>query len=314
MSKVLLRITAAIAVLILVAVLIVWVHVDRVAAVALTTDLERAGNVPCAVDRVRISLLRGRAEVTDFELSNPPKFSEEAMFSVNTASMRLPLASMLDRPIHIRELTMPAPMVRVEAGQGSSNVMIFLGNVGRHSAAEALAAATTEAEKLEPTKTEGEELEPMAEARKPETPTDEAERPQPPTAETDKPEATTEEKFVRVTIDRLVIEDATVTFSEGIGRPATPINVANLELSEIRGIDGKGVTYGELTGLVLMNLIRKAAPEAELDPATFIPTTASDRLDRAATVVPDIDEALFQDMEETPDLEPLEPIEPESNR
>lgn len=245
MIRLILRITAVIVVLVLVAMVVVWTHLDRVAAAALVTGVENTGEVPCEVDRVSLSLLRGRIEIDNLVVSNPPKFAEADMFTVASATLDLRIGSLVNRPIHIEELEIIEPMVRLEPGWGGSNVKVFLDNVQRNTAPAA----------------------------------------------PDQKEAEPAEEPVRLYVDRLLIKDATVQIGSGFGRPALAVKLQTIELADIRGDDGKGVTAGELTAMILMQLVREGAIQADLNVGDLIPAALSERFDKGATVISDLGKA-----------------------
>jgi len=74
-----------------------------------------------------------------------------------------------------------------------------------------------------------------------------------------------DEAPLRIIVDRLVIRDAKVKIGSGVGEAGLPIPLATIELENIRGDDGQGVTAGELTGMIVTELVRRGAIDLNLD-------------------------------------------------
>ena len=76
----------------------------------------------------------------------------------------------------------------------------------------------------------------------------------------------------RMWVDELVIRQATVRFGGGVVEQGLmDIDLESIELPNIRGPDGRGVTTGELTAMIVLELVRKAAVAGDLNIKTFIP-------------------------------------------
>ena len=74
--------------------------------------------------------------------------------------------------------------------------------------------------------------------------------------------AETPEKDVptRMIVDRLVLRDATIRIGSSVaGRSVGDIKLPLVELKDIRGEGDRGVTSGELAGMIVLELVRQAA-------------------------------------------------------
>jgi len=252
MIRFVLRITAVLAVLVLVALVIVWTHLGRVGAAELGSDVERTGEVTCEVGNLSIKLLRGTAELENLVVYNPPRYPETDMLNVTSANFDLRAGELFSRPTHIDEIRIPAATVRVESGPGKSNVLVYLTNVMRNTLEPAVEQTAAERK--------GAEAKPAEQK---------AER---------------EAEGKPLIIDRLVVDDATVSVGAGFGKAALPVRMRNIVLTDIRGPAGEGITSGELTALLVMHLVRGAAEELKLEQRDFIPTGMPDRFGKAATL------------------------------
>jgi len=129
MLKWAIRLVVLLALLVVVAVAVLWIYLDRVATAGLTRGIEYAGGVPCGVENVSVSLLGGHVGIRSLVIGNPPGYPEGEMFSLQRGEVDLRLASLWNQPVHVRRLELEAPVVRIQAGPGGSNVRVFLRNV-----------------------------------------------------------------------------------------------------------------------------------------------------------------------------------------
>jgi len=119
---------------------------DRAAAAALTRGVTYAGEVPCEVRKVGLSLVGGRVEVSELAVGNPPGYAEADMFRLERADVQVRIGSLLRGPVHVRNLEIIKPRIRIEAGPGGSNVKVFLATVARN------VGASEPKEEAEPTR------------------------------------------------------------------------------------------------------------------------------------------------------------------
>jgi hypothetical protein len=76
----------------------------------------------------------------------------------------------------------------------------------------------------------------------------------------------------RMCVDQLVVRGATVRMGAGVtGRTLLNVTVPAVELRDVRGPGGRGVTSGELAATVIVELVYGAAVAGKLDFRTLIP-------------------------------------------
>jgi hypothetical protein len=211
---------------VLILLIVVWVYIDSIAAKALTSGVETLGEVPCTLDDMSVSLVRGRVSMKGLTIKNPPKFPESDMFRLGEATVDVGVSSVLDRPLHIETLEIREAYVRIDLGLGGSNIKTFLGNIERNS---------------------------------------------PTGAAPDKPADDKADQPLRIVVDRLVIEDAKVKIGSGFSKAGVPVSLATVELANITGDNGQGVTSGELTGMIIGELVRRGAIKINLDLDELVP-------------------------------------------
>ena len=232
MLRKLLYVLGGLLVVLAVALAVLWLYIDRVAAVAIKEGVQRAGGVPCSLGGIRISVLSGSAEVNRLAIGNPPGYPRADMFSLERADVKVGIRSLWNQPVHIERLEIIKPEVRVEAGRGGSNVRVFLANVQGKG------------------------------AEKPASPPE-----QPPAGGEEKPSEPT-----RLIVDHLLLKDATVRIGSGItSAELISVTLQTVELKDIRGEDGKGVTAGELAATIVYELLRKGAVKRNLDFDKVVP-------------------------------------------
>ncbi len=113
-------------VLAVVAGVVALLYVDHIAAAAITNGVEYVGEVRCTVDEVDVSILSGSVGIRELRIMNPSGYPEAAMFSLGRAKLEVRTRSLWNQPLHVRQLEIVKPLVRVEAGPGGSNVRVFL--------------------------------------------------------------------------------------------------------------------------------------------------------------------------------------------
>ncbi len=220
MLKKLLRILAVLLVLVIVAAIVVWVYIDYVAARVLTGSVSYAGEVPCAVESVKVSILSGSIAVRALLVGNPNGYPSGNMLAVRQAELDVRVGSLWDRPLHIRRLEVSGIVLSIQGGQGGTNVDAFIDNVRRKIGQEG-----------------------------PEGP-----------------------RF-RLRVDRLAVRDATVRIGRGLGgNSILTIRLDALEIGNVHGEAGAGVTPGELVAGIARELVGRGALQAEVNLASLLPS------------------------------------------
>ncbi len=218
----------------LIGVVVVWIYLDRIAAAALTRGVEYAGDVKCTVDDVSVSLLSGRIGIKELVIKSPAGYGDGDMFTLGDAKLEVRVGSLWSQPVHVRNLEIVKPLVRMAAGPGGSNVTVFLNNVQRKFGTG--------------------EKQPEKQPEKPPT---------------------------RMWVDKLVIKDATVHIGTAVpGRDLADVQLTEpIELTNVRGKNDQGVTAGELAAMIVLDLVRKAAPMANVKLENLIPKDLTAGLD-----------------------------------
>lgn len=236
MIKKLLRIVLVLVLVVILGLVALWIYIDRVAAAALIRGVEYAGDVPCRVDKVSVSLLGGSVGVKGLAIRNPKGFPEADMFAIQRADVKVETRSLWNQPVHVEKLEIIQPLVRLEGGLGKSNVQVFLSNVK--------------------SKVGGDKAGPE-----------------------EKPEG----EPTRLIVDRLLLQDATVQFGSGVSSVSiVSVKLKTVELADIRGRDGKGVTSGELAAKIVYELVRRGAIEGDFELGKFVSEDVGQAFEKAA--------------------------------
>jgi uncharacterized protein involved in outer membrane biogenesis len=100
---------------------------------ALRTAIERHGppafGAPVEVSRVSLSPLTGSGRVEGLAIWNPEGFSEARAIEVERLQLDMRLRSLFTDVLHIEELHIAAPVVRVEPGRAGINIRALQGNL-----------------------------------------------------------------------------------------------------------------------------------------------------------------------------------------
>ncbi len=105
-------------------------------------EIEAAGHAataaPVTVDRVRLSLLTGRGEVTGLLVGNPDGFDTDRAFALGRIGLRLDVGSLTSDMLVIRELTIDGAELFAEQQRLTrNNLVAILRNVRAFAAASA---------------------------------------------------------------------------------------------------------------------------------------------------------------------------------
>ena len=131
MIRRLIMVLGVLVLLLVIAALVSWIYIDHLAAAALTSGIEYAGDVKCSVSGVSVSVLSGRIRIKRLAVKSPNGYAEADMFALEDAGLQVRVRSLWDQPVHVRHLEIIKPLLRVEPGPGGSNVRVFLDNVRR---------------------------------------------------------------------------------------------------------------------------------------------------------------------------------------
>jgi len=223
MLKWALRIVLIVVLLAVIAAGVLMVYLDRLAATVLTEGIEAVGEAPCQVERVHVSLWEGLAVIDGLSILNPGGYPDGKMLDASRVNVRMRVGSLWDQPLDIHQLELVEPMIRVEPGEGGSNIGVFVANVQHNLGLE---------------------------------------------------------DQIRMRVDKLLVRDATICFGGGIGNgDLMRIPLAGLELSNIHGPEGKGLTAGELSAAILMELVRNAVQAGDIELESIIPPEVLKGLD-----------------------------------
>ena len=129
MIRKLLRLLLLLLVLLIVAAAAAWVYIDHLAAQVLTGGVEFAGDAPCTVGAVDVSLPAGSIDVTELTVGHPAGFEHGDMFTLRRAALEVEVGTLWRGCVHVRRLEVIAPLVRIVGKDGRSNLATFLDNV-----------------------------------------------------------------------------------------------------------------------------------------------------------------------------------------
>lgn len=108
--------TAGILAVLVIGVAVWWLlgSLDSLVKSVIESTGSDALGVPVHVSRVHVALQEGRASIHGLRIENPPGFSPNPLFSVDSITVALDIASLGRSPIVIRDIAASAPAVRLE--------------------------------------------------------------------------------------------------------------------------------------------------------------------------------------------------------
>ena len=157
MKKVLIGV-AGLVVIIGIVLFVLVGNLDKIIKGALEGVGSELLGTPVTVESVELDLKNGAGQITGFSVANPPGFSAQRAFQMDTIRLGINLASLGSQPVIIDELIITSPIVELEALQdGSSNLQTLLNNIDKNSSKADEKAAETQpdakgTEKGEPAK------------------------------------------------------------------------------------------------------------------------------------------------------------------
>lgn len=93
---------------------------------------------------------------------------------------------------------------------------------------------------------------------------------------------TPEVSMIRLRIDRLVIHNVTVrVFANTASQPAVEVPLGEMELTDVYGSDGRGVTFGELSATIVMEILCRSGLSGKIS----VPSLVSSELVRSFSPV-----------------------------
>jgi len=129
MKKILWSILAGVVVLIVVAVILVGVFLDKIVKTGVETVGPKITGVSTKLDDIHIGLLTGAAKITGFVLGNPDGYKTPYAISVGLASVSVNPLTVLSDKIVVRSVEVRNPEITFEGSLGGNNLSKILDNV-----------------------------------------------------------------------------------------------------------------------------------------------------------------------------------------
>lgn len=134
MKKILIA-TAAVAVVLIVAVVFLLSNIDKIVKGTIESVGSELLGVPVKVASVEIKLDSGSGQITGLTIANPSGFSAQNAFQMDMIRLGLDLGSLGKQPLVVNELNIKNPVIQLEAkADGSSNLQTLLNNIDKNSA------------------------------------------------------------------------------------------------------------------------------------------------------------------------------------
>jgi len=156
MKKIAWAIGILVLVLVVTAVLVVGVFLDRIVKAGVETVGPKIVQVPITLDKINLSLLTGSAKVKGLVVGNPEGYKTPFAISVGTASVGVNPFTVMSDKIVIRSVEVQNPEITFEGGLGGNNLGKIMDNVdavaqsgGPPSTSKTASASSKPAKKIE---------------------------------------------------------------------------------------------------------------------------------------------------------------------
>lgn len=130
--------------------LFVFSNLDGLVKKAIETAGSEVAGVKVSVGDVKISLSDGKATISGLTVGNPAGFKSPSAFTLGAISVAIDTGSVTSNPVVIKDISVAAPAVTYEMGEGGSNIDRIQKNVAAKTGGGG-------AKKAEPAKSDGDD-------------------------------------------------------------------------------------------------------------------------------------------------------------
>ncbi len=117
--------------LMVLAVVLAWVYVDRLAERGVERGATYALDVPTALASADIGLLSGNVSLSGLDVSNPEGFEAPHFLRLNEARVGVSLGSLMSNTVEVPSLVLEGIDVRLERTVDSANYRVIMDNLSR---------------------------------------------------------------------------------------------------------------------------------------------------------------------------------------
>jgi len=129
MKKIILGVAGGLVVVVIVAALLVAMNLNRLVKAALETQGSKLAKVSIKVEKVNLSVLSGKGEVTGLVIGNPEGFKSPEAFRVQHASLEINPRSVFSDKVIIRSVVVRAPEITLEGDLTKNNLSRIAANL-----------------------------------------------------------------------------------------------------------------------------------------------------------------------------------------
>jgi len=129
MKRIVLSIFGILIVLIIVAVMVAALNLDRIVKKSVEAYGPQITKVPITLDAVHIGLLTGSASVKGLVVGNPPGYKMPQAISIGEASVGVNPLSILSDKIIVRSIVVKSPEITFEGGLSGNNLSTIKNNM-----------------------------------------------------------------------------------------------------------------------------------------------------------------------------------------
>jgi len=128
-GKVLKKVLIALAVIIVILVLAVYLFGGRAVSLGIEKGASKVLKVKVALRDVQLGLLRGKIGINDLEIGNPEGYSSKNLLKLGNASVKAEMGSLLSDTVNIQEIKLDGIELTIEQKGLSTNLKDLLDNI-----------------------------------------------------------------------------------------------------------------------------------------------------------------------------------------
>jgi hypothetical protein len=119
--RLLLRIVLGVLALVVVAVVVVTLNLDRIVKNEVESEATKSLNLKTTLESAHVSLTGGKVELRGLRIASPPGFSAPSMLEVGSVGVAIRYSELRANPKHVESITIDAPKLMIEQSGGAVN-------------------------------------------------------------------------------------------------------------------------------------------------------------------------------------------------
>lgn len=119
--KIFRRIILAVVLLVIVAIVIVYLNLNRIVKRTVESQATTSLNLQTTLNSAHLSLFGGKLDLNELQIASPPGFSAPHMLELGDSKVAVKYGELRKDPVHIESLTLDKPKLVIEQSNGTLN-------------------------------------------------------------------------------------------------------------------------------------------------------------------------------------------------